>query len=606
MRRANASALALVNVQNTGLTDDVLLRPRRKIAPHTGTSVAAAALHLQIETPAQQPLIQEPTAVAARSHHAVHCPTMLRRVVPALAALLLLPTNALARSAPSEAARARSFPAPPIRARAAVVMDASNGRVLVSFNAHQHLPIASTTKMMTALVALQYGHMSDRITVPKSAFDYESDATVMGLRPGQIVTLRDLLYGLMLPSGADAANTIAIHYGGSEPGFATLMNREAALLGLRDTHFVNAHGLTAKNNFSSAYDLAVLGQYISYLPDLQKIVSARTYSWNGRTLTNLNHVLFWYPGVDGLKPGYTNEAGICQVLDARLHGKHIVAAILNTPNLVTDARNLLNFGLRDFSWKQSALPGDSPSVSQSGTTGKKYMYFPATGHYVRGKMLDAFAANGGAAILGFPRTESLAEGVSQVQYFQNGALSLNSAQGRVSRLPLGLTPLPQISSSGITASPSPVVIAGTPTIAHLGTKTGHRDRARSAATSRTAKPRSTPTRTALPPPPPRGTAAPPGTIATNSVFQSFVRAHHDFLGSALSPSRRTRGYVVQIFAYGALAYDAKRKSVMLLPIGDRLLAARHYLPPHPGNVYPATFASPSVLATLRWLPSTPS
>ena len=530
---------------------------------------------------------------------------MLGRVLPALAALLLLSTNVLAQTPPNEAAQARNFPVPPVRARAAVVMDASNGAVLAAVNPHLRLPIASTTKIMTALVALQRGHLTDRITVPPAAFDYESDATVMGPRPGQVVTLRDLLYGLMLPSGADAANTIAIHYGGSESGFVALMNREAAALGMRETHYVNAHGLTARNHYSSAYDLAVLAQYVSYLPDLMRVASARTYAWGGHKLTNLNRVLFWYSGVDGIKPGYTDDAGICQVLDARRGGRHIVVVLLNTPNLVTDARNLLNFGLRDLSWQQSTVPGDGAAVLQSGADRSgPYVYFPGSGHYVRGKLLTAYVADGGLAALGFPRSEPLAEGRTWVQFFQNAALSLDPATGRVSRLALGLTPLP--------TSPTPV---GTPTApSHTPTPVPPTPQeativARRAADkpmslpaldvtpTATPRPRATGTKVATPGP----TPTTPGPVATDRAFVPFQQAHRGFLGNPVAPSRTIHGYLVQTFAYGALVRDNARNAVMLLPIGDRLLGARRYLPDHPGNAYPLTFAPGSVLKAIGWL-----
>jgi D-alanyl-D-alanine carboxypeptidase len=524
---------------------------------------------------------------------------MLSRLIPAFLLVFVFTSTALASSSSSEARQARAFAPPPIRASAAVVMNAANGAILEAKNPHLRLPMASTTKVMTALLALQLGHLTDRIMVPKAAFNYEWDATVMGLHPGQVVTLQDLLYGVLLPSGADAANTIAIHYGGSESKFVAMMNHEAQLLGLHDTHYVDDTGLSSQNHYTSAYDLAVLGQYVSYLPDFVKITSTKTYKWNGHVLQNINHVLFWYPGVDGLKPGYTNEAGLCQLIDVRRDGRHIVAAILNTPDLVIDARNLLNFGLRDYTWIQSALPGDRPSNTQAGVDKSgRYVYFPASGHALRGALWTAFNANGGLAVLGYPRTEPLHEGNSMVQYFENGALSQSLATGKVTRLPVGTmaTPLtPPTPTPTPTSRPSP-----TPT-PHEGSVVPSTPKPSVTPTPKargTPKPTTTPT----PRPHPSPTAAPtPTSFPTAGVFQSFARTHARWLGGAAGALTTIKGYGVQAFDYGALVTD-NHGHIYFLPIGDRLLDLHAFLAAHAGNAYPAGFAPAGVLKAIGWLP----
>jgi D-alanyl-D-alanine carboxypeptidase len=460
--------------------------------------------------------------------------------------------------------------------------------------------MASTTKIMTGLLALELGHLTDRITVPGSAFNFESDATVMGLHPGQVVTLQDLLYGLMLPSGADAANTIAIHYGGSEAHFVALMNNQASKLGMKDTHYVNAHGLTAHDHYSSAYDLAILARYVATsVPELMKVAATKTYRWNGHVLTNVNHVLFWYPGVDGIKPGYTYEAGICQVLDARRHGRDIVVTLLNTPDLVVDARNLLNFGLRDFTWVKSPLQGDSPSTVQSGSNDSgSWIYFPASGHYVRGKFWNGYLANGGLSALGFPRTEPLWEAQRQVQYFQNGALALNPKTGRVSRLALGLTPLPTRSP---TSTPRPTLTPARPTATP---REGTVVVSPTVSLTPTPKPHpNTPTPTPRPPSPtPTPTPSLPHPQATAPEFVSFARSHAKFLGPAVGRLHHRNGYDLQVFAYGALLYDPKSHAIYLLPVGDRSLGAHQFLPAYPGNTYPSGFAPSWLLKAIGWAP----
>lgn len=451
-------------------------------------------------------------------------------------------------------------------------MDAGTGKVLAAVNPHVHLAIASTTKVMTAVLALKLGRLSDRITVPKSAFNYEWDATVMGLHAGQTVTLRDLLYGLMLPSGADAANTIAIHYGGSESKWVALMNKKAAQLGMHDTHYLTAHGLDAKGQYSSAYDLALLGVYASSFPALIKITSTHSYTWDGHVLQNLNHVINWYPGDDGLKPGFTDAAGMCQLLDARRNGRHVVAAILNTPDMVIDARNLLNFGLRDFSWHQTSLPGDGPGLTISGSDSRgRSLYFAGSGHYVRYRLLQGFVADGSLPSLGYPRTEALQEGKNWVQYFQGGVLSRDPS-GRVTRLPIGLTP---VTATKPPVSPTPAATT------HKGT----------------IKPRSTPTPVhATPKPETTPTPSPSPTVAV--PLQGFVKAHPR-LGAPATHASRIHGYLTQLFRYGALA--SRGRTVWLLPLGDRLLVDRGYLSAHPGNVYPSGFAPASVLKAIGWL-----
>jgi D-alanyl-D-alanine carboxypeptidase len=535
--------------------------------------------------------------VAAANRHRLHCQTMLSRVSLAVCLVFLLTSGAFAQSTSSEARQAAAFPLPPINARAAIVMDGDSGAVLASLNPHLRLPMASTTKIMTALLALQMGQLTDRIVVPDAAFNFESDATVMGLHAGQVVTLRDLLYGLMLPSGADAANTIAIHYGGSEAGFVAMMNREAAQLGMRDTHYVNAHGLTASGHYSSAYDLAKLAEFVSGLSDLMKVTSTRTYNWNGHILTNVNRVLFWYPGVDGIKPGYTDDAGLCQVIDAHRNGRHVIVVLLHTPDLDTDARNLLNFGLRDFSWVQSQLLGDGPWTTQGGNSGANaWAYFPASGHYLRGSFLSVYRADGGSLTLGYPRTEQLHEGRTLVQYFQNGALT-RDASGKIYRLPLGLTPLP---TPVIVPSPSPTVTktpVGPPHEATVGPTVG---------TGGTPLPFVSVTPTphpSTPGPHATPTPTPSHSVSTAGVFLAFQRSHPTLLGSPITPLTKSHGYGVQLFAYGALTYKQGSKTVLLLPLGDRLLAARGYLPAHPGNTYPAGFAPLSVVQTIGWLPA---
>jgi D-alanyl-D-alanine carboxypeptidase len=533
--------------------------------------------------------------VAHRFHRGVDF-RVLRPLSLATLLFLLLTSSVMAHAPRSTAIQARAFPAPPIHARAGVVMDALTGQVLASVNPHLRLPMASTTKIMTALLAVMHGKLSDRITVPATAFNFEADATVMGLKPGMVVTLQQLLYGLLLPSGADAANTIAIHYGTTEAGFVAMMNAEAKALGMVDTHYVNAHGLTAPNHYTSAFDLATLGRFVSGIPAIMKVVDTKYYNWNGRTLTNVNAPLFWYPGLDGIKPGFTDDAGLCQVLDAQRHGRHVVVALLNTPNLDYDARNYLNFGLRDFTWVQSKMPGDGPTLVQSGVDASgAYEYFPSSGHYVHGRFLAKFAALGGAAVLGYPRTEPITQGATRVQFFQNGAISQNLTTGIFSRLALGLTPAPTPPTATPGPSPSPTAtpLPRETSIALPGDGTATPGQ----TSSPTPHPGTTPTPTAHPKPAPRPILHP----AVASALSPYFRKHTALLGAPAGAPYHIGPRIVQLFAYGALDYNTSNHHLALLPIGDRLLAARGYLPLYPGNTYPANFATRDVLQAIGWL-----
>jgi D-alanyl-D-alanine carboxypeptidase len=526
---------------------------------------------------------------------------MLWRLGTIVALLLVLSVpRSVVRAAPTEATRAQVFPVPPVRALSAAVVNGDTGQFVMGWNAYRRLPMASTTKMMTAFLALQLGALDDHIVVPAAAFNFEGDATVMGLHAGQTVTLRDLLYGLLLPSGADAANTIAIHYAGSESAFVDLMNREAARLGMHDTHYATAHGLPAPQQYTSAYDLALLGEYVSGIPALMKITSTRSYTWDGRTLTNVNQVLFWYPGVDGIKPGFTYEAGLCQVIDVRRDGRHMVIALLHTPDLDVDARDLLNWSLGDFSWVRSKLPGDTPTMTLTGTgAGGRYAYYVGSGHYIRGAFLDAFQTAGGLLTLGFPRTEELAEGGRSVQYFQNGVLALDRRTGTIQRLALGAASLPRPSATPTArprGAPQPTATARstaavTPTspaeatFPPAGTPAPHQTRG-------AVQVRSTPT------PLPASTQV--KTPAVAWPFATFVRLHATFLGRPIAPPRWITGDAVQIFRYGAIVYDGNHRVVAFLPLGDRLLAGRGFLPTHPGNTYPIDFASPALMRDVGW------
>lgn len=236
---------------------------------------------------------------------------------------------------------------PEITASAAVVIEAPCGETLFALNEREKLPPASLTKMMTALVAVENGDLAAEIASPIDGIvlSQATDATVMGLEIGETLTLRDLLYGLLLRSANDAALTIAQSIGGSQQGFIQMMNEKAADLGLKDTHFANPHGLDDPQNYSSARDLAILGREVLNQPALAQIVRTQEYepAWDGGPLENINLLLNNFEGAIGVKTGYTDVAGQTIVGAASREGRTLIVSVLRSGDLYVDAGSLLEW-----------------------------------------------------------------------------------------------------------------------------------------------------------------------------------------------------------------------------------------------------------------------
>lgn len=238
-------------------------------------------------------------------------------------------------------------PAPEITGAAATVIEAPCGETLYALNEHQQLPPASLTKMMTALVAVEHGDLEEQIASPIDGVQLSqaTDATVMGLEIGQKLTLHDLLYGLLMRSANDAALTIAQSIGGSQAAFMQMMNDKATDLGLDDTHFANPHGLDDPANYSSAHDLALLGQAVLGQPALAQIVKTTEYTpdWDGGPLENINLLLNNVQGAIGVKTGYTDVAGQTIVGAASREGRTLIVSVLHSGDVYVDAGSLLEW-----------------------------------------------------------------------------------------------------------------------------------------------------------------------------------------------------------------------------------------------------------------------
>lgn len=242
-------------------------------------------------------------------------------------------------------------------AECAILMDAATGRVLYEKNADRRSLIASTTKIMTALVVCRRCNLSDRVRIMPEAVGIEGSSVY--LRPGEVLTVEELLYGMMLHSGNDAAVALAIYCGGTVEGFAALMNDEARRLGLTGTHFTNPNGLDDPEHYSTARDLARLAACAMDEPAFARIVGAKSVRIGERVLTNHNKLLWRLEGAEGVKTGYTKAAGRILVSSARREGRRLIAVSLNAPDDWNDHIRLMNWGFGQFSQRELVEPGQT-------------------------------------------------------------------------------------------------------------------------------------------------------------------------------------------------------------------------------------------------------
>ena len=237
---------------------------------------------------------------------------------------------------------------PEVSAHAYILMEASTKKVLASGNERERLPMASTTKIMTALLTLEKGDLDTDFTVDNRAIMVEGSS--MGLRPDDTVSMRDLCYGMLLSSGNDAANLAAVKIAGSQEEFAVLMNERAAQIGMADTNFVTPSGLHDDNHYSTAYDMALLAVEALKNSDFLEICGQQKAKLSfgnppyDRWLSNHNKMLKTYQDCIGLKTGFTKKAGRCLVSAAERDGVRLVCVTLNAPNDWQDHTKLLDYG----------------------------------------------------------------------------------------------------------------------------------------------------------------------------------------------------------------------------------------------------------------------
>lgn len=447
----------------------------------------------------------------------------------------------------SAATTVLAYAAPPIQAKAAILIDMRTRTVLFSDHPDLRLPIASTTKITTAALALGYSRPSDLVTVSNRAATVGE--STMALRRGERVTVLQLLYGLLLNSGNDAAVALAEHAAGNEERFVAMMNALARALHMHDTHYANVHGLDAPNHYSSGGDLAKIALYAMRDPTFRRVVASTSYHiWPTKHnrehfLASVNRVIYWYPGIDGVKPGDTDAAGLCQVVSVNRDGRRLLAVLLHTPTLYIDIRNLLNFGLRDFRWVPSLAWGDGPDNSLSGGAGAdRWIYYFGAGHYIRGLFLSYFNTHGGLHVFGYPRTEQIVENDQLVQYFQGGELIYDPTHRNVYPADLG------VSEGGIAGIRSVISVQ-------------------------------------------RMKAAGPFSRLYKQLGGRGV------MGDAISGLTTENRYPVQFFQYGELAFQNKVAGVV--PLGDAVLRRKGWLPANgAADSFPSTMA-PDVVAAIR-------
>jgi D-alanyl-D-alanine carboxypeptidase (penicillin-binding protein 5/6) len=238
-----------------------------------------------------------------------------------------------------------------VSASSAVVMDQQTGQVLWAKNPDWKRPMASLTKIMTAILILENCDLDDTVTISREAAC--TPGSSMNLRAGTTYQVRDLLYGLMLLSGNDAAAALAEHSGGRIDEFVAMMNKKALLLGATNTNFANPHGLPDEKHYSTAHDLALLTRSSLAIPEFAALVASDQavipdpMDAAHLSIYNKNRLLWEFEGANGVKTGYTLKAGRCLVASATRYGRQVVAVILDAPRLWEDAVTLLNYGLEE-------------------------------------------------------------------------------------------------------------------------------------------------------------------------------------------------------------------------------------------------------------------
>lgn len=281
--------------------------------------------------------------------HSIQAP--MKKLLAALATSVLFLTTAVAQT----------VPAPTIAAKSWILLDATSGQIIASQDPNARIEPASLTKIMTAYLVFaaikeKKLDLNQMVNVSVRAWKVDPSSSKMFIDPATPVKVNDLLYGLMVQSGNDAAVALAEAVAGDEGTFVTLMNREAARMGMKSTHFANPHGLPSPENYSTAQDLSVLAsRVILDYPEFYKIDSVKSFTYNKITQPNRNRLLWLDPTVDGMKTGHTEAAGFCMIASAHRPGgagdRRLISVLLGTNSdqaRTQESQKLLNWGFQNF------------------------------------------------------------------------------------------------------------------------------------------------------------------------------------------------------------------------------------------------------------------
>ena len=343
-------------------------------------------------------------------------------------------------------------PMPPLLATSGYLIDATTGTTLYAKNPFTHLSPMSTTKLMTALLAVEHGNLDQNVTINATIArdlhnDLSADSALMGIKPGEIYSERELIYGLLLVSGNDAAIAIADTVAGSVPKFAAEMNQKAAQLGLTNTHFMNPHGLIEAGHYSSAHDLALLGVASLTNSTVQQISNTKiddipkTSHHAEHNMENENQFMFWYPGVLAGKTGWDGDANFLQVILCKHNNRLLVGVVMHTDDWWTDMRDLMNYGFSTFTWispreinaNQYAIPYasewtyfQSDKRERTLPTGDQGRFYIFTEYEISGFIMTYFDKNKGLKRFGYPiGPETITDNTLLNQRFQNASIQCN-------------------------------------------------------------------------------------------------------------------------------------------------------------------------------------
>lgn len=276
---------------------------------------------------------------------------------------LLTPSFAKPQQVSSDAWEGASLEeVPPIQAESALLMEAHTGAILYAKNPQLPLPIASLTKVMTAILILESRRLKEIVTAPPGID--QIPASSLFLKPGEKISLEDLLWAILLRSANDACVASAVHLEGSVENFVAKMNRRAKGLGCQKTHFVTPNGLHDPNHYSTAEDLARIVRYAISFPEFNRIVATKVFSLSrpmspeDRVVVNRNRLLWRMEGADGIKTGYTRQAGHCLIASATRKGRRLIAILLHSPRVWEEVEELLNWGFQRFRFSLAYRPGD--------------------------------------------------------------------------------------------------------------------------------------------------------------------------------------------------------------------------------------------------------